>query len=262
MLPVFDRPTIQYVIEEVVESGIDDILIITGRGKRAIEDHFDRSFELESTLKNDEKEKYLRKVEAVSDMADIHYIRQKAPMGLGHAILCAKKFVDNRPFTVLLGDTITRSKVPCTKQLIEQYKKYKASILAVEKVKREKLGSYGVIGGKEVQKDVYLIENLVEKPSPEEAPSDLGIIGRYILTPEIFDCLKETKPGVGGEIQLTDALSMLKDRQKIYGYVYRGRRHDIGNMLDWLKTSIEFGLEDEEVGPKLREFLRDTCAGE
>ena len=199
MLPVFDKPTIQYVIEEVVESKIDDILIITGRGKRAIEDHFDRSFELESTLKNDEKERYLRKVEAVSEMADIHYIRQKAPMGLGHAIMCARKFVDNEPFAVLLGDTITRSEVPCTRQLVEQYEKHDASMIAVEHVAREKLERYGIIGGKKVDEDVYLIENLVEKPRPEEAPSDLGIIGRYILAPEIFDCLKDTKPGVGGE---------------------------------------------------------------
>jgi len=261
MLPVFDKPTIQYVIEEVVESEIDDILIITGRGKRAIEDHFDRSFELESTLKNEEKERYLEKVEAVSEMADIHYIRQKAPKGLGHAIMCARKFVDDEPFAVLLGDTITRSKVPCTKQLIEKYRKYEASIIAVEKVDREKLQSYGIIGGEEVDRDTYLVEELVEKPRPEEAPSDLGIIGRYILTPEVFDCIKDTKPGVGGEIQLTDALNMLKERQSVYGHVYRGRRYDIGNMLDWLIATIEFGLEDREVGPKLKEFMRDTCAG-
>jgi UTP--glucose-1-phosphate uridylyltransferase len=256
MLPVYDKPTIQYVVKEVVDSGIDDILIITGRGKRAIEDHFDKSFELEATLKKNEKTELLEELEAIENMADIHYIRQKEQKGLGDAIYCARKYVGNEPFAVLLGDTITLNKTPCTKQLMDEYEKVKASIIAVERVPREKVSSYGIIRATQ-EGNLYKILSLVEKPSPEEAPSNLGIIGRYVLTPEIFDCIARVKPGVGGEIQLTDALNLLKDEQDIFGYEFNGRHYDIGSKLDWLKSTIEFALKNPEIKDGLRVYLKE-----
>ena len=255
MLPVYDKPTIQYVVEEAVASGIDDILIITGRGKRAIEDHFDRSIELELALNNSGKHDYLKQLEDISNLASIHFIRQKQPKGLGDAILCGERFVGNEPFAVLLGDTITINKVPCTKQLMDTYDEYGGSVIAVEKVEKSRIPFYGIIKGKREGR-VYKIEDLVEKPSIEDAPSNLGIIGRYVLTPEIFDCIKEVEPGVGGEIQLTDALRLLRGRQPLYAYEFRGRRYDIGNKLDWLKSTIEVALENEEVGKELRSYLQ------
>lgn len=257
MLPVFNKPTIQYVVKEAVDSGIDDILIITGRGKRAIEDHFDRSYELEATLKKKEMSRLLHELEAIENMADIHYIRQKEQKGLGDAIYCARKYVGNEPFAVLLGDTITINDIPCTKQLIDIHKDYKASVIAVERVPQEKISRYGIIDAIPEGK-ILKIRDLVEKPSPDEAPSDLGIIGRYVLTPEIFDCLKVVKPGVSGEIQLTDALRILGKKQEIYAYEFMGRRHDIGNMLDWLKSNVELALSNEEVGSEFRKFLRQV----
>jgi UTP--glucose-1-phosphate uridylyltransferase len=254
MLPVYDKPTIQYVVEEAVASGIEDILIITGRGKRAIEDHFDRSIELELALNNSGKHEYLRQLEDISNLASIHFIRQKEPRGLGDAILCGERFVGDEAFAVLLGDTITIDDTPCTLQLMNAYKTYKGSMIAVEKVERAKIPSYGIIKGKRKGR-VYRIEDLVEKPSIEEAPSNLGIIGRYVLTPEIFDCIKQVEPGVGGEIQLTDALRILKDEQPLYAYEFRGKRYDIGNKLDWLKSSIEVALSSEEIGKELRNYL-------
>jgi UTP--glucose-1-phosphate uridylyltransferase len=254
MLPVYDKPTIQYVVKEAVDSGIDDILIITGRGKRAIEDHFDKSFELEATLKKSEKTDLLDELEAIENMADIHYIRQKEQKGLGDAIYCARKYVRNEPFAVLLGDTITLNKTPCTRQLMDVYYEYRGSVIAVEKVPKEKVSSYGIVDAVPKGK-VYKIQDLVEKPSPEEAPSDLGIIGRYVLTPEIFECLRDVEPGVGGEIQLTDALKLLGEKQDLYAYEFVGRRYDIGNKLDWLKSSIELALENPEVGGELRDYL-------
>lgn len=242
MLPVFDKPTIQYVIEEAVASGIDDILIVTGKGKRSIEDHFDKSFELEYTLKSAGKDEYLKQVQAITDLADIYYVRQKEQKGLGDAIYCAKKHVGNEPFAVMLGDTITKGKTPCTKQLVEAYNKFESSAIALEKVPTEKVERYGIINGDEIEKGLYKINNLVEKPSANEAPSNLAIMGRYVLTPNIFDCIEKTSPGVGGEIQLTDALSKL---DKIYGSIFDGKTYDIGNRLDWLKTSIEFAMDDE-----------------
>lgn len=256
MLPVYDKPTIQYVVEEAVASGIDDILIITGRGKRAIEDHFDRAVELELALKSAGRAEHLRRLEELSNSASIHFVRQKEQRGLGDAVYCARKYAGDEPFAVLLGDTITIDRVPCTKQLIGIFEKYRSSVIAVEKVSREKLSSYGIVKGKKMG-EIYKIEDLVEKPKPEKAPSDLGIIGRYILTPEIFECIEKVKPGVGGEIQLTDALKILKDRQKIYAYVFRGKRYDIGNKLDWLKSSIEIALGSEEVRGELKAYLRE-----
>ncbi len=255
MLPVYDKPTIQYVVEEAVASGIDDILIITGRGKRAIEDHFDRSIELELALNNSGKHDYLKQLEDISNLASIHFIRQKQPRGLGDAILCGERFVGDETFAVLLGDTITINKTPCTRQLMSVYDEFGASVIAVEKVERSRIPFYGIIKGSR-QGRVYEIEDLVEKPRVEEAPSNLGIIGRYVLTPEIFDCIKGVEPGVGGEIQLTDALRLLRGRQPLYAYEFRGRRYDIGNKLDWLKSTIEVALENDEVGEELRSYLR------
>lgn len=253
MLPVFDKPTIQYVIEEAVASGIDDIIIITGKNKRSIEDHFDKSFELEYTLQNAGKDNYLKQVRDITDLADICYIRQKEQKGLGDAIYCAKKLIGDEPFAVMLGDTITKGATPCTKQLIDVYNKYDASAIAVEEVPMEKVERYGIIKGKEVERDIYKIDQLVEKPLRDHAPSNLAIMGRYVLTSDIFDKLKETEPGVAGEIQLTDALSKL---DAIYGDVFKGKTFDIGNRLDWLKTSIEFALDDPQSKDDLIEYLK------
>lgn len=253
MFPVFDKPTIQYVIEEAVASGIEDILIVTGKGKRSIEDHFDKSFELEYTLKEANKDDKLKQVQDISDLADICYVRQKEQKGLGDAIYCAKKHVGNEPFAVMLGDTITKGKTPCTKQLIEVYNKYNSSAISLEKVPLEKVERYGIIEGDEIEKDILKINKLVEKPPMAEAPSNLAIIGRYVLTPNIFDKIEETEPGVGGEIQLTDALSKL---DVIYGNIFEGKTYDIGNRLEWLKTSIEFALDDEESKNDLIDYMK------
>ncbi|KZX17595.1 UTP--glucose-1-phosphate uridylyltransferase GalU [Methanobrevibacter filiformis] len=255
MLPVFDKPTIQYVIEEAVASGIDDILIVTGKGKRSIEDHFDRSFELEYNLKENKKEDYLNEVLAISDLADIYYVRQKKQKGLGDAIYCAKKHIGDEPFAVMLGDTITKDEIPCTKQLINIYNKYDASAIAVEPVPCEKVERYGIIKGNEIEESVYKIDKLIEKPPVNEAPSNLAIMGRYVLSNEVFDLLKSTNPGHGGEIQLTDALAKLSS---IYGYAFNGKSHDIGNRIDWLKTSLEFALCDENAKDGLIEFMKET----
>lgn len=253
MLPVFDKPTIQYVIEEAVASGIDDILIVTGKGKRSIEDHFDKSFELEHTLREAGKEKYLEQIQAITDLADIYYVRQKEQKGLGDAIYCAKKHVADEPFAVMLGDTITKGPYPCTKQLIDSYNKYDSSAIALERVPKEKVERYGIIDGVEIEKNIYEINKLVEKPPISEAPSNLAIMGRYVLTPDLFDHIEKTTPGVGGEIQLTDALSCL---DSIYGNIFEGKTYDIGNRLDWLKTSIEFAMEDELARDDLVEYLK------
>jgi len=244
MLPVVDKPVIQYVVEEAIASGIEDILIITGKGKRAIEDHFDKS-EIER------ENVFLDEIDAMMNHVNLLYTRQRKPRGLGDAVYYAKSFVGDDAFALLLGDTIT---IPeCTKELINKYEEFKTSIIAVEEVPREKISSYGIIKGKEVEGDIHLVEDLVEKPSPEEAPSNLGIIGRYVLTPAIFDAIEQTPPGKGNEIQLTDALRLL--REKRYGYVYRGRRYDIGNKLDWLKSNIALSLADERFKDALETFL-------
>lgn len=254
MLPVYDKPTIQYVIEESVSSGVDDILIVTGKGKRSIEDHFDRSFELEHHLKTKGKEDFLKEIEYISDLADIHFIRQKKQKGLGDAIYCAKKHVGNDPFVVMLGDTITKDTVPCTKQLIDIYERYGKSVIALEEVPDEKVERYGIIGGEEIEDSIYKIDKLVEKPPLRVAPSNLAIMGRYVLTPDIFDCIENVEPGYGGEIQLTDALSKLDE---IYGQVFKGESFDIGNRIDWLKTSLRFALEDEEAKEDILNFIKN-----
>lgn len=254
MLPVYDKPTIQYVIEEAVNSGVDDILIVTGKGKRSIEDHFDRSFELEHHLKTKGKEDFLKEIEYISELADIHFIRQKKQKGLGDAIYCAKKHVGNDPFVVMLGDTITKDKVPCTKQLIDIYNKYGKSVIALEEVPDEKVERYGIIGGEEIEENIYKIDKLVEKPPLRVAPSNLAIMGRYVLTPDIFDCIEKVEPGYGGEIQLTDALSKLDE---IYGQVFTGQSYDIGNRIDWLKSSLKIALEDDEARDVILKFIHE-----
>ena len=254
MLPVYDKPTIQYVIEESVNSGVDDILIVTGKGKRSIEDHFDRSFELEHHLKTKGKEDFLKEISYISELADIHFIRQKKQKGLGDAIYCAKKHVGDDPFVVMLGDTITKDTVPCTKQLIDIYKKYGKSVIALEEVPDEKVERYGIIGGEEIEPNIYQIDKLVEKPPLRVAPSNLAIMGRYVLTPDIFDCIENVEPGYGGEIQLTDALSKLDE---IYGQVFKGQSYDIGNRIDWLKTSLKFALEDESAKDEILNFIKN-----
>lgn len=252
MLPVYDKPTIQYVIEEAVQSGIDDILIVTGRNKRSIEDHFDKSYELEYTLQKAGKDLRLKEVRKITDLADICYVRQKEQKGLGDAITCAQKHIGNEPFAVLLGDSITKGPMPCTKQLMDVYNKYNSSTISLEKVPIDKVERYGIINGRQVEQNIYNIEQLVEKPLAHQAPSNLAIMGRYILTPDIFDKIKETEPGVGGEIQLTDALSKL---DSIYGVAFEGKTYDIGNRLEWLKTSIEFAMDDEESKNELIEYM-------
>ena len=254
MLAVYDKPTIQYVIEESVDSGVDDILIVTGKGKRSIEDHFDRSFELEHHLKTKGKEDFLKEIEYISELADIHFIRQKKQKGLGDAIYCAKKHVGDDPFVVMLGDTITKDKVPCTKQLIDIYNKYGKSVISLEEVPDEKVERYGIIGGEEIEENIYKIDKLVEKPPLRVAPSNLAIMGRYVLTPDIFDCIERVEPGYGGEIQLTDALSKLDE---IYGQVFKGESFDIGNRVDWLKTSLKFALEDEDAKEDILNFIKN-----
>ncbi len=256
MLPLVDKPAIQFVVEEAVASGIDDILIITGRGKRAIEDHFDRSVELELILKEKGKNDLLAEMEHIADLADIHFIRQKEAKGLGHAILCAEKHVNDEPFVVLLGDDIVHSKVPCTKQIINWYQKYDAPVIAVEEVPKHMIESYGIVDGEEVEKSIYLIKDLVEKPKPEDAPSNLGIIGRYVLTPQIFDALKKTKKGKGGEIQLTDALRILNRTQKMYACGFEGVRYDLGNKIDYLKATVDYALMRDDLSDEFRKYLK------
>ncbi|MDZ4171684.1 MAG: UTP--glucose-1-phosphate uridylyltransferase GalU [Methanobacteriaceae archaeon] len=254
MLPVFDKPTIQYVVEEAVASGIDDILIVTGKGKRSIEDHFDRSFELEYSLRESGKNDYLEMVESISEIADIYYVRQKEQKGLGDAIYCARKHIDGEPFAVLLGDTITQSDVPCTKQLMDVHAKYGSSAIAVEEVPCDKVERYGIIKGSLKEENLYLIEKLIEKPSVDEAPSNLAIMGRYILDSKIFDYIDEVPPGFGGEIQLTDAMGLLDD---IYGLVFKGKTYDIGNKVEWLKTSLEFALQQPDARKELVDYLNN-----
>jgi len=255
MLPIVDKPTIQYIIEEAVASGIEEILIITGRNKKSIEDHFDKSMELEAELEKNNKEEMLNMVRKISNIADIHYIRQKEPKGLGHAILCAKAFIGNEPFAVLLGDDVVDSETPCLKQLMECYNEYKTSILGVQTVATDDVNKYGIVDGLHIEDRVYKVKNLVEKPTIEEAPSNVAILGRYIITPQIFKILEETKPGKGGEIQLTDALQTLLNNEAMYAYNFEGRRYDVGDKLGFLKATIEFALKREELREPLINYL-------
>ncbi|MFC0269964.1 UTP--glucose-1-phosphate uridylyltransferase GalU [Metabacillus herbersteinensis] len=255
MLPIVDKPTIQYIVEEAVESGIEDIIIVTGKGKRAIEDHFDNSFELEQNLLEKGKLELLSEVQKSSKLVDIHYIRQKEPRGLGDAIWCARKFIGNEPFAVLLGDDIVQSEKPCLKQLIEQYERYNASVIGVQHVSDDEVSRYGIVDGNEIGNRFYSVTNLVEKPKREEAPSNLAILGRYILSPKIFDILSNQRPGSGGEIQLTDAIAALNEHEAIYAYDFEGVRYDVGERMGFIQTTIEFALQREDLKYDLLNYL-------
>lgn len=258
MIPIVDTPVIQYVVEEAVESGITDILMIIGKGKRAIEEHFDRSLQLEESLIAKKQFELLEKVKKISQLANIHFVWQKEMNGLGDAIRYARYHVGNEPFAVLLGDTLISGEgEPITKQLIDVYERYRSSVVALEEVPRNKVHRYGVIKGKKLEKNVMIAEDFIEKPSVEEAPSNLAIASRYIFTPEIFDYLEKTKPGKNNEIQLTDAMRDMVRKYAMYGLRFKGTRYDIGNKLDFLKTNIIYGLMHEEIGEPLREWLKD-----
>ncbi|MEH7112578.1 UTP--glucose-1-phosphate uridylyltransferase GalU [Neobacillus niacini] len=256
MLPIVDKPTIQYIVEEAIESGIEDIIIVTGKGKRAIEDHFDHSFELEQNLLDKGKFDLLNEVQKSSKLVDIHYIRQKEPKGLGHAIWCARKFIGNEPFAVLLGDDIVRADKPCLKQMIEQYDRYNASILGVQKVPYEEVSRYGIVDANNNGDRLYSVNNLVEKPKQDEAPSNLAIMGRYILSPRIFEILENQEPGSGGEIQLTDAIAILNLFEAVYAYNFEGIRYDVGEKFGFIQTTIEYALKHEGLKNKLIAYLK------
>ncbi|AKB76155.1 UTP--glucose-1-phosphate uridylyltransferase [Methanosarcina lacustris Z-7289] len=262
MLPIIDTPVIQYVVEEAIASGIEDIIIITGRGKRAIEDYFDDSPELEMHLAKKHQTDMLKLVRDISSLVDIHYIRQKEPNGLGDAVLRAEKHIGNEPFAVLLGDDIIVNDKPCTAQLIENFEKYGRSTIAVEEVPYEKLSSYGIIKGKPLDDSLYVLEDIVEKPSPEAAPSNIGAIGRYVFTPEIFDCIKEAGAGVGSEIQLTDGIRLLNRSQMIYACRFKGKRFDTGDRLGYVKSIVDFALKNENLRDDVLEYLREIMAVE
>lgn len=255
MLPIVDKPTIQYIIEEAVSSGIEEILIITGRNKRAIEDHFDKSVELEQELEVHEKDELLAMVKDISNMANIYYIRQKEPKGLGHAISCARTFVGNEPFAVMLGDDVVDSEVPCLKQLIDCYNEFKTTILGVQEVPQKEVSKYGIVKGMHIEDRVFKVKDLIEKPKVEEAPSNIAILGRYIITPQIFEILENTKPGKGGEIQLTDALKTLINNEAMYAYNFDGRRYDVGDKLGFLQASVEFALKREDLRYSFMNYL-------
>lgn len=263
MLPIIDTPVIQFVVEEAVRSGIEDVLIITGRSKRAINDHFDRSFELEQFLTDRKEHDLLRQIRNISELVRLFSVRQKEQRGLGDAILYAQQHVNNEPFAVLLGDTIVESDndTPVTQQLMHLYAQVRAPLIAVEEVPHDKVSRYGIIAGEEVENGLYRLKRLVEKPSLDKAPSNLAIAGRYILTPGIFGYLEHTAPGKAGEIQLTDALNAMARQEQVFAWRMTGRRYDIGNRLDYLKTTVEFALRRKDVGGEFWEFLKEAVSG-
>ncbi len=255
MLPLIDKPAIQYVVEEAVRADLTEILIVTGRGKRSIEDHFDRSLELEHFLESKGKFDELKQVREISDMAEIHYIRQKDALGLGHAVSVAEAFVGGEPFAVLLGDDIMADHNPLLSEMLEVHERYGRSVLAVTEVSRDEVPLYGIIEPEFMEERLARVLSVIEKPTAEEAPSNLAAIGRYVFTPEIFDCLRETPPGVGGEIQLTDGITLLARQQAVYAWVFEGGRFDVGNKLDYLKATIELAIDREDIGEGLRAYL-------
>jgi len=264
MLPLVDKPLIQYGVEEAMASGVQTIIIVTGRGKSSIEDHFDVSFELEQLLESKNKTEMLSMVRSISDMIDVAYVRQKEALGLGHAVLRSKELIANEPFAVVLSDDVIASQTPCLRQLLDVYEYYGASVLALMEVPREQISAYGVVeaelvlnGGTENR--LFRIRNMVEKPKPDDAPSNLAIIGRYVLTPEIFSCIEAVQPGSGGEIQLTDGLKLMLRSRPIYGLKFEGRRYDAGDKLGFLKATVEFALERPDLGQAFREYLKDLC---
>jgi UTP--glucose-1-phosphate uridylyltransferase len=262
MLPVVDKPTIQYVVEEAVRAGIEDILMITGRGKRTLEDHFDRSFELEAHLEAKGKHDLLKQVRAVHEMAAIHYIRQRDPLGLGAAVAVAESHVAKEPFAVLLGDDIIDAKTPLLEAMMSVYERYGRSVIAVQEVPKSEISLYGSVNPEFIEDGLARIVNIVEKPAPEEAPSNLAAIGRYVLTPEIFDALRTVTPDAGGEVQLTDAINLLAQEQAVYAFVFEGKRYDIGKKIDYLRATVEIAIGREDLGPEFRAFLADLVQRE
>lgn len=260
MLPIVDKPIIQFVVEEAIASGIDDIIIVTGRGKRTIEDYFDLSPELETHLANSSKHEQLEEIRAISTLADIHYIRQKEPKGLGDAVLKAEKHVGNEPFAVLLGDDIIRSAVPCTRQLTNLFATYQSPLIAVEHVPLNKISSYGIIRGERTNESVYRLSDVVEKPALSEAPSDLGIVGRYLMTPDLFSCIKRVARGTGGELQLTDAIRVLLNERDVYAHVIDGSRYDAGDKIGYIKAVIDFALERADLREELARYLDEKIS--
>ncbi len=259
MLPIVDKPTIQYIIEEAIASGIEDIIVVTGRGKRAIEDHFDISFELEETLDKKNKTKLLKEIQDISSMTNIHYIRQKEANGLGHAIWCARKFIGNEPFAVLLGDDIVQSDTPCLKQLIDVFENYESSVVGVQEVADEDVSKYGVVApkGDEIAPNLIRAETFVEKPALEDAPSNYAIMGRYVLTPEIFNILENLPPGAGNEIQLTDAIKVLNQFQSVLAYNFAGQRYDVGDKFGFIKATVDFALQRDDLSVEVQEYIKE-----
>ncbi|WP_404405261.1 UTP--glucose-1-phosphate uridylyltransferase GalU [Jeotgalibacillus malaysiensis] len=260
MLPIVDKPMIQYIVEEAIASGIEDIIIISGRGKRAIEDHFDKSYELEETLEKKEKRELLEQVQHISNLANIHYIRQKEPKGLGHAILCARSFIGEEPFAVILGDDIVEADPPCLKQLMDVYDEHEgSSVIGVQEVPQADVSKYGIVSpGEQINPQLYTIDSLVEKPSIEEAPSTLAIQGRYILQPEIFNILENLEPSDRNEIELTDALRQMP--QPLLAYYFKGNRFDVGDKLGFIKATLELGLKREDLKEDLMDYLEELMA--
>ena len=256
MLPLVDKPMIQYVVEEAVASGLSEIIIVTGRGKRAIEDHFDSAFELEYYLNDRGKTDELAQIKTISELASVSYVRQREPLGLGHAILCARSLVGDEPFAVFLGDDIIAAKAPCMRQLLDVSARHQAPVIAVQRVPPQQIHQYGVIKARQVENRVYEILDLVEKPKAQDAPSDLAIIGRYVLPPEIFEILAGTKPDARGEIQLTDALRTLRARRPMYAVEFEGRRYDTGDKLGFLKATVEFALSRPDLAADFRTYLK------
>lgn len=261
MLPIVDTPTIQYVVEEAVAAGITDILMIIAKGKRAIEEHFDRNFELEAELQEKGKLEELEEIRRISSMAEVHFIWQKELNGLGDAVYHARHHVGNEPFLLLLGDTLIQSDTLVTRRLMEIYDRYNETVVALEPVDPAKVERYGIVGGRQIEDDLYLVSKLVEKPRREEAPSNLAIAARYAFSPKIFDYIRRTPPGKNGEIQLTDAMQLMLQDVAIYGLAFEGRRHDIGSKLDFLKTNVIYGLNRKDLGPEFREFIREIAQG-
>jgi UTP--glucose-1-phosphate uridylyltransferase len=257
MLPVVDKPAIQYVVEEAVRAGIDDILIITGRGKRSLEDHFDRNFELEYYLEQKGKIHDLGEIQALAEMADIHYVRQGEPLGLGHAVGVARKHVGDKPFAVMLGDDIMDRRSTVLEDMIAVYREHEQSVVALAEFPLEEISSYGCAKPEEVTDNLVRILDIVEKPQPAEAPSNLAVMGRYVFTPEIFEMLDQVEPGHGGEIQLTDAIAMLLREQTVFGFVFGEGRYDIGKKLDYLRATVELAIDREDLGPEFRAFLAE-----
>ena len=259
MLPLVDKPMIQYVVEEAVASGLNELIIVTGRGKRAIEDHFDAAFELEYYLNDRGKVEELAQIKTISELASVCYVRQKEPLGLGHAILCARSLVGDEPFGVFLGDDIIDAAVPCMRQLLDVFERHQGPVIAVERIPRERIHQYGVIAARPLGANVYEITDLVEKPRAEDAPSDLAIIGRYVLTPDLFAILAEQAPDRRGEIQLTDALRRLRERRPMYALAFEGKRYDTGDKLGFLKATVEFALARPDLADEFRAYLKSLA---